>query len=91
MDDRRQRSLCFWCDENFVPGHECRKRQLYMLTINTDDLEETGLLAEEEVCEGRINTEYLMAPQLSLHALAGTYNYQIMRISRCKGSRALFY
>uniref|UniRef100_A0A6N2MPH0 Ty3 transposon capsid-like protein domain-containing protein n=1 Tax=Salix viminalis TaxID=40686 RepID=A0A6N2MPH0_SALVM len=43
MDDRRAKGLCFWCDENFVPGHKCRNRRLYSLCIvddEGDDIEE---------------------------------------------------
>lgn len=39
MDKKRQKGLCFWCDDKFVPGYRCNKRQLYSLTVDSEDIE----------------------------------------------------
>ena len=31
LDDRCAKGLCFWCDKKFVPGHHCKKKQLYVM------------------------------------------------------------
>lgn len=36
--ERMSKGLCIHCDEKYVPGHNCRNKQLFMFT--TDD--ETG-------------------------------------------------
>ena len=37
MEEKRQKGLCYWCDEGFVPGHKGRKRQFYTLSVASDD------------------------------------------------------
>ncbi|XP_070017004.1 uncharacterized protein [Nicotiana sylvestris] len=27
MDERRAKGLCFWCDEKYIPGHNCKKKK----------------------------------------------------------------
>ena len=29
--------MCYYCDEVFVPGHKCKKKQLYMLMGEEDN------------------------------------------------------
>ena len=29
--ERREKGLCFYCDEKFMLGHRCQKTQLYMI------------------------------------------------------------
>jgi hypothetical protein len=33
FEDRRLKGLCFWCDEKFVPGHRCRNKKVYSLSV----------------------------------------------------------
>lgn len=89
MDDRRQKGLFFQCDKKFVPGHKCKKRQLYMLTVNNDESEETQV--EERLEDGvQLIGEEALAPQLSLNAINGTCSYQTMRVKGHVGTRMLF-
>ena len=50
MEEKRSKNLCFWCDERFTPGHRCKNRQLYMLTIQDDEgeLENSNEMLKEE-------------------------------------------
>ena len=48
MEEKRLKNQCFWCEEKFSPGHRCKNRQLYMLTVQEDD---------EEVREEKENSE----------------------------------
>ena len=47
MEEKRLKNLCFWCDERFTPGHRCKNRQLYMITVH-DDEEEGDSIHEDE-------------------------------------------
>ena len=40
FDDRRARGLCFWCDEKYTVGHNCRRKQLYLVEVKEDSEEE---------------------------------------------------
>lgn len=31
--ERREKGLCYYCDEKFVPGHRCERPQLFMIEI----------------------------------------------------------
>ncbi|XP_060200231.1 uncharacterized protein LOC132628471 [Lycium barbarum] len=38
MDERRSKGLCYWCEEKYVPGHNCRKgKQLYLFEVEEGD------------------------------------------------------
>jgi hypothetical protein len=61
MAAKREKGLCFNCDEKFLRGHRC----LYMLEVVDDGDEDTeNVLAPMDMDE----TE---APHVSLHALTG--------------------
>ena len=37
IEEKRQKNQCFWCEEKFTPGHRCKNRQLYMITVQDDE------------------------------------------------------
>lgn len=39
-EERRQKELCFYCDEKFVKGHECKKPQNFMMIAEEKEVEE---------------------------------------------------
>ncbi|KAH0696512.1 hypothetical protein KY289_013994 [Solanum tuberosum] len=50
MDERRSKGLCFFCDEKYVKGHNCRgKKQLYLVEVVEE--EELNVEVEEEHIE----------------------------------------
>lgn len=76
MDEKRARGLCFWCDEKFTPGHNCRgRKQLYFLEVEEE--EEEWELNDGLSEEGAID-ESALSPQMSVHALDG--DYRTMRV-----------
>jgi len=75
MDERKAKGLCFWCDENFVPGYKCKNRKLYSLCIIEDEEENSE---EEETIE-TMNVEVL-TPHLSLHVLQGTIGCHTIKV-----------
>ena len=77
--EKRANNLCFYCDEKYVPGHKC-SGQLYSLVVMPEvDVDETECLDDDEQFED-IGVEELQAPQISIHALTGTTNFQTMRV-----------
>lgn len=41
---RRDKRLCFRCDEKFIKGHRCKQKELNVMLVNdNDDKEETTM------------------------------------------------
>ncbi|MCI65218.1 hypothetical protein A2U01_0086476, partial [Trifolium medium] len=36
MQERRNKGLCFNCDDKYHPGHRCSKRQFLLLLVDDD-------------------------------------------------------
>lgn len=71
LQERRNRGLCFNCDERFTPGHRCKK--LFLLEgIYPEEVtvEEAHLVLSKEESE----------PVISLHAMMGSMTPQTMRV-----------
>lgn len=62
MAQRRAEGLCYNCDENFVPGHRCKK--LFVIEAVPDEEPDTGEAAA-------LPTDDRDSPEISLHALTG--------------------
>lgn len=78
MDEKRAKGLCFWCDEKFIPGHNCwGRKQFYFLEVGEE--EEEWEVSDGLSKEGAID-ESTLSPQMSVHALDGTIDYRSMRV-----------
>ena len=81
MQERREKGLCYFCDERYQPGHKCNKPRLYLL--EGMDFEEEEWAEESFSPEatgdipGDIQAELL---GISLHAIAGAPSPKTMRI-----------
>ena len=89
MEEKRLKNQCFWCDERFTPGHKCKNRQLYMITVQDDEDDGVEMGYGTEVSDVGQKMLEEANPQLSLHALEGTYNYQTMRLRGSVGRKGL--
>ncbi|XP_062119217.1 uncharacterized protein LOC133832962 [Humulus lupulus] len=72
MKDRRDRGLCYTCDEKFNYGHKCKNKMLIMCVQRDEDVEsgtETGVLEFETTEE-----------EVSLNSLSNSMNPRIFRI-----------
>ena len=36
MQDRKEKKVCYYCDEKYEPRHKCERRQIYLLEGNED-------------------------------------------------------
>ncbi|KAE8654131.1 Thioredoxin superfamily protein [Hibiscus syriacus] len=76
MDYRRQNSICFKCGEKYIPGHQCKTRQLNMITeeIETSLLEVCPTDAEQNQQQEEENLE------ISMNAITGCIGHNTLRI-----------
>lgn len=42
LEDKRYKSLCFWHDKRFVPGHRCKTKRLYL--FNDEESDDEGMI-----------------------------------------------
>jgi hypothetical protein len=89
MQKRREKGLCFSCNEKFTPGHRCQKPQAFLLEAfsmegGLDDVGDPIVeVAEEQTSAGEEE------PLISLHAIAGCNGPKTMRIKAVIGKRTL--
>ncbi|KAG6647297.1 hypothetical protein CIPAW_07G069300 [Carya illinoinensis] len=73
LQERRKKGLWLNCDENFLPGHRCKK----LLLIE-------GIYTQEEEMDGEGNkveqANSMDEPRISLHPIVGSTSPQTMRI-----------
>ncbi|KAG7944870.1 hypothetical protein I3843_15G125100 [Carya illinoinensis] len=86
MQERREKGLCYYCDERFQSGHKCNKSKLFLLEgmkieeIEDEEIDESmAILNLEESKEGEEEKGELLG--ISLNALAGAYALKTMRIA----------
>ncbi|GMJ02876.1 hypothetical protein HRI_003956800 [Hibiscus trionum] len=76
MQLRRDKGLCFYCDEKFTPGHKCKTPQLFLLDDGGKDTippaETDGDIDHEESTE---------QPWVSFNTLAGCYTPNTWRVT----------
>lgn len=80
--------MCYWRDEKYFLGHDCRlrgrKSKLYRIEL--EEKNESPPYEEDEVLEKEVQTE---VAHISLNALTGVDDYQTLRITGHKGSISL--
>lgn len=69
MQERREKGLCYHCDEKYKPGHKCNKPKLYLLEgmeweEKGEVLEESLLEMQEESTQGDLETLQRRLPDL---------------------------
>ncbi|CAA0840388.1 Unknown protein, partial [Striga hermonthica] len=72
MSRRREKRLCFRCEEKYTPGHRCK--QNYLIEFVDSDDEEPVIEEEREV--EVLNDEV----EISIHAMAGTKGPRTMKL-----------
>ncbi|KAA8531815.1 hypothetical protein F0562_006468 [Nyssa sinensis] len=74
LQDRRNKGLCYNCDEKVKPGHRCKKLFVIEACLDEDD----GDLIMEEDCEDE--NQLVETLEISLHAINGVRSAETMRI-----------
>lgn len=70
LDEMRKKKLCYSCDEPYVPGHICKKPQMFMMmdVYGGEELQEPGEDVDHPAVGDNIEVE---PPKISLHTLSG--------------------
>lgn len=80
MQERRDKGLCYNCDEKFFIGHKCIKPRLYYLegveSYEGEEQENNSDIKEEHTTEEGEDS----IPSISLHAIAGALEPTTMRL-----------
>ncbi|XP_030479163.2 uncharacterized protein LOC115696402 [Cannabis sativa] len=74
IKEKRDKGLCFTCDEKYHVGHKCKNRVLILCAQDEEGIE--GLSAEETDSDGSEG----VAEEVSLNALSNASNPRIFRI-----------
>ncbi|CAA0810670.1 Unknown protein, partial [Striga hermonthica] len=75
MARRREKGLCFKCEERFTPGHKCKQNFLIEFVDAGD--EEPEFVEERETEEVEVLDD---EAEISVHAMAGTKGSRTMRL-----------
>ncbi|KAA8546750.1 hypothetical protein F0562_003179 [Nyssa sinensis] len=75
--ERREKGLCYYCDEKYSLGHRCERPQLFMIEDAPHMEKENGENGEEPPQEAE--TQELL-PEISFHAIAGAEHPQTLRV-----------
>jgi hypothetical protein len=75
MQSRREKGLCFNCDEKFALGHKCKIKQLYVLEILPDQEPELDAIDVDDTID------ISLTPEISLHALTGIATPNTKRVT----------
>ena len=83
MRERREKGLCYNCDDKWGPDHKCKSARLFIMESEGWEGEEM-LLTERT---GELNNQFYegldkeeVEPEISIHALCGSPNPKTMRI-----------
>jgi len=82
---RRDKGLCFRCNERFAPGHRCKSSALALLEVteDTNDAEDTGIMEENQLED---ESSANMA-EISLNAIMGRNSGSTMKLEGRLGGR----
>ncbi|KAL0355855.1 UNVERIFIED_CONTAM: hypothetical protein Sradi_4032400 [Sesamum radiatum] len=73
--ERKEKNLCYKCDEPYIPGHRCKIRQVHMLLTEE---EAKAYEEEEDQAEGVQEEEDAI---VLVHTMGGNTNSQTLRIN----------
>ena len=76
--ERREKGLCFYCDDRYVPGHRCSRPRLFMMVDVQPNEQEDDL-------DMNIESSKEAIPEISFHALAGPTHPHTFRVIRRVG------
>ncbi|XP_016182574.1 uncharacterized protein LOC107624629 [Arachis ipaensis] len=80
---RREKGLCFWCDEKFSASHKCANKHLMLLQLAGEDdpaLDDLGELVQSESAILEQLEQDVVAHHLSYNAMHGTKGPSTIRL-----------
>ncbi|GKC16027.1 retrotransposable element Tf2, partial [Tanacetum coccineum] len=81
MDEKRSKGLCFFCDDKYTFGHNCRGKrpQLFHLEVEEEEYDGEGELEENDVVV-EIPNEVTEFAKISVNAISSVTDYKTIRI-----------
>lgn len=77
---RREKGLCFYCDEKYTVGHNCRASVHVLIVPDYEEVEEKASQQEEAVEEETLADAFCVdTPQISWHAMSDLIMPQTLR------------
>ncbi|XP_019235516.1 PREDICTED: uncharacterized protein LOC109215856 [Nicotiana attenuata] len=95
MNEKREKGLCYFCNEKYVPGYRCNSsKQLYLLEL--EEIEErpyAGEGQELEIQEEEIDllesSQGMEQMEISIHAQNGPLGYRTLKVTGYHAKKAL--
>ncbi|KAL0398579.1 UNVERIFIED_CONTAM: Retrovirus-related Pol polyprotein from transposon.6 [Sesamum radiatum] len=82
---KKEKNLCYRCDEPYVPGHRCKYRQFYML-LSDEEAIEYNKAGQDEYSVGEEDARDVT---VSLHAMKGDINCKTLRMNGLVGDKEI--
>lgn len=89
INDKKKRGLCFHCDEKFTPGHDCRKKRLYIIMDNQAEEENEEFVV---IWENDNNTKEVLNEHeagISIDAMVGSKGTHTIKVKGQIKNRAI--
>ncbi|XP_062118280.1 uncharacterized protein LOC133831890 [Humulus lupulus] len=83
--EKREKGLCFSCDDKYSFGHKCKNRILILSGLDEEDDRELPAVGEQEPIE----VEDSLGEEVSLNALSNSTNPRIFRLRANHGKESL--
>ncbi|XP_072086978.1 uncharacterized protein [Arachis hypogaea] len=83
IQSKREKGLCYWCDERFSATHKCTNRQFMSLQLEMEDDTEPQVNMDEVLCDGKVVPQLeqqVLGHHLSYNAMHGTSSPAMIRI-----------
>ncbi|KAG8370608.1 hypothetical protein BUALT_Bualt13G0001100 [Buddleja alternifolia] len=77
MKARRDKNLCYNCDEVFVPGHRYKQRQIYLIITEEEEMAYCEDVGDEDTHEDQVLVEDMT---ISLNTMSGNTDLNTLKI-----------
>lgn len=77
---RRARNQCFFCEETFKPGHNCRKGQVMIMEVVQEELDMPIIVEVEAEGEEPPVASDIEEPLIKLHVLSDASSIRTMQL-----------
>lgn len=85
MRARREKGLCYNCDEPFTPGHKCKTPHIYLLMAEDEEAAYSSSQVDHTNAEDDVDE----AVELSLNAMVGSSGVRTLKVQGFSGKHKL--
>lgn len=78
--ERRARNQCFFCDEIFKPGHNCRKGQVMVMEVVQEEIDMPIIVEVEGESDDNTPPIDVAEPLIKLHVIADVSSVRTMQL-----------